>query len=86
MSLVVERFTPSIHWRLALPTIERITFDDASYKLISNLIARLKRYGDFAVYALPRMHNGKGEIRLAHHGPDIDHRNGRGVFAKSIFS
>ena len=67
-----------------MPVIEGIEFDGAACKLIKRLIARLKSTGDVAVYGLPKMHKRKGEVRLAHHGPDINHKNGRGVFARLI--
>ena len=63
-----------------MPTIDGIVFDATAHRLASRLIARLKSTGDVAVYGLPKM----GEVRLAHHGPDIDHKNGRGVFVRLI--
>ena len=67
-----------------MSTVEGITFDDAACELITRLIARLKATGDVAAYGLPRMHKHKGEVRLAHYGPDTDHKNGRGVFGRLI--
>ena len=67
-----------------MPAIEGIIFDDAAYELVSAFIARLKLDGDFAVYGLPRIHNDTGEVRLAHHGPDINHKVARGVFCRFI--
>jgi hypothetical protein len=67
-----------------LPAIEGIEFDHAASKLISELIGRLKATGDVAVYGLPRMHKHMGEVRLAHHGPDLKHKRGRGVFGRLI--
>jgi hypothetical protein len=69
---------------MRLPAIEGIMFDDAAYELVSAFIARLKLDGDFAVYGLPGFHNGTGEVRLAHHGSDINRRAARGVFCRFI--
>jgi hypothetical protein len=79
---MVEKVAPIR--RPPLPTIEGIEFDDAACTLIKRLVAQLKSTGDVAVYGLPNMHKHKGEIRLAHRGPDINHKNGRGVFARLI--
>jgi hypothetical protein len=65
-----------------MPQIEGIEFDAMSHRIISELIQRLKSDGWFAVYALKERDRGKGEIRFAHHGPDIKHTKGRGVFAR----
>jgi hypothetical protein len=62
--------------------IEGIEFDENTAGHVSNLIEKLKLRGDFDVYPLPRMWGGKGEIRLAHRGPDNQHPKGRGVFAQ----
>jgi hypothetical protein len=63
-----------------MPSIEGITFDATSHKLLSELIDQLKSVGDFAMYPLPNMNKPRGELRLAHHGPYPLHPNGRGVF------
>jgi hypothetical protein len=52
-----------------MPLIEGIEFDEPSHKLILELIDRLKSDGVAEVYGLPRMHGGKGELRMAHHAP-----------------
>jgi hypothetical protein len=67
-----------------VPEIDGITFDDQSYYLVSQLIARLKQEGDFAVYGLPRMHAGQGEVRLAHQGRDTKRKIAKGVFCRFI--
>lgn len=64
-----------------MPSIEGITFDPTSHELVSELIEQLKLVGDFAVYGLPNTGKPKGQLRLAHHGPDLQHPKGRGVFA-----
>jgi hypothetical protein len=67
-----------------MPKLEGITFNNIGYKLASAVIAKLKQTGVCEVYGLPRMHGGRGEVRLAQHKPDINHKNGRGVFGRLI--
>lgn len=67
-----------------MPEIDGITFDDQSYDLVSELITRLEREGDFAVYGLPKMNAGHGEVRLAHQGRDTKRMIARGVFCRFI--
>jgi hypothetical protein len=62
--------------------IEGIEFDAKTGQLVADFIEKLKLLGDLAIYSLPKMWKGKGEIRLAHHGPDLQHPKGRGVFAQ----
>jgi hypothetical protein len=75
--LLLERVTP-VTRRRPLPTIEGITFAATAHT--SRMTARLKFTGDLALYGLSNM----GEVRLAHHNPDIDYKNGRGVFVRLI--
>ena len=60
--------------------IKGITFDNLGYKLAFDLIAKLQKSGVCEVYPLPKL----GEVRLAHHEPDINHKYGRGVFGRLI--
>jgi hypothetical protein len=64
-----------------VPSIEGIAFDEESYKLVQRLIVEVKSLGDCAVYGLPRMHKPRGELRMAHFGPDLQHVDARKVFA-----
>src|SRR5437899_8754916 len=65
-----------------MTSIEGITFDSTSHKLVSELIAQLKlAVGDFAVYGLPNTGKPHGQLRLAHYGPDLQHPKGRRVIA-----
>ena len=65
-----------------MPTIEGISFDAASYQSVLSLIDALKSTGDCTVYGLPRMNKHKGELRIAHLGPNLQKKKGRGVFAR----
>ena len=65
-----------------MPLIEGITFDPTSHQLMSDLINRLKLTGACAVYGLPRMNIPIGELRIAHDGPNLQRRYGRGVFVR----
>jgi hypothetical protein len=64
-----------------MPSIQGIPFDLTSHKLVSELVISLMTIGDFAVYGLPNTGRPHGQLRLAHHGPDLQHPKGRGVFA-----
>jgi hypothetical protein len=59
-----------------------IEFDSKAHLFVTELIAQLALIGDCEVYGLRKMHKGRGELRIAHHGPDLQHANGRGVFAR----
>ena len=65
-----------------MPKIKEISFDTTSYRLVRSLIGALKSTGDCAEYGLPRMNKPKGELRIAHIGPNLQKKNGRGVFAR----
>jgi hypothetical protein len=65
-----------------VPTIDEISFDSTSYQLVLSLIDALKSTGDCAVYGLPGMNKPKGELRIAHLGPNLQKKKGRGVFAR----
>jgi hypothetical protein len=71
-------------WRLTLQPIEGILFDTESYERVSDLIELLKLHRDFEICPHPRMSHGRGELWLAHRGPDAKHKRARGVFARFI--
>jgi hypothetical protein len=61
--------------------IRGIEFDSDAHKVITNLIKKLELSTDM-IYPLKRTNNGKGQLRFAHHGPDLQHPKARGVFAR----
>jgi hypothetical protein len=67
-----------------LQDIRGILFTEASCTLVTDLIERMKTHGVFDVCPHPRMSHGRGELWLAHHGPDLQHKLARGVFARFI--
>jgi len=68
---------------MQLPELYGITIDDDAVGITERLIEQLKSAGDCDVYPLPRMHKGRGEIRIAHHGP-VGKKKARGVFGRLI--
>src|ERR1035437_5016878 len=80
IGVVIERITPLSARRLSMRKIKGITFDSLGHKLAFDLIAKLRKSGVCEVYGLPKL----GEVRLAHHEPDINHKYGRGVFGRLI--
>lgn len=69
--------------RMQLPELYGITFDNDALGIAERLIEQLRSTGDCDVYPLPRMHKGRGEIRIAHHGP-VGKKKARGVFGRLI--
>jgi hypothetical protein len=65
-----------------MPQIHGIEFNEKSYGVVEELIATVKLWGDCESYPLPRMQHGRGEIRIAHQGPNSNRRKAKGVFAR----
>ena len=65
-----------------MTTIDKISFDLPPHKVLSEIIEKLKSTGACDVYGLPRMHKGKGEVRLALHGPSPKKPKATGVFVQ----